>query len=159
MVATRSQYRSECRRVGAYDAKGASEETAINFEKARDRTQQSQAEETDINNIVRRFKVTGLLPQGVRRPTYGDFEGVSDFRTAMDAIIAAEKAFMAMPSDVRSRFGNDPALFVEFCSDDKNLDEMRKMGLAVPERKKPDPVEVRVMNAPETPANVPAGGK
>lgn len=141
--------RSECRRVGAYDEKEASRACAVDFSDARDRTQQSQAAETDINGIVRRFKVTGVVPQGVRVPTYGDFTGVSDFRSAMDAIIAAEKSFMSMSSDVRSRFGNDPATFVEFCSDPKNLDEMRKFGLAVPPKAPPEPIEVRVMNQPD----------
>lgn len=145
------KYRSECRRVGAYDSEAASRESAIDFSDARDRTQQSHAPETDINGIVKRFKVTGVIPEGVRRPTYGDFDGVTDFRTAMDAILAAEKSFSAMPSDVRARFGNDPALFVEFCNDENNLEEMRKLGLAVPAKAPPEPLEVRVMNPPEVP--------
>ena len=94
--------------------------------------QQHQKEESDINVIVRRFGVSGQLPQGVRAPTYGDFSEVMDYKSAQLAIIAADKAFMAMPADVRARFGNDPQLFVEFCSDKSNLDEMRKMGLANP---------------------------
>lgn len=149
--------RSECRRVGAYDEKEASRECAVDFSMARDRTQQSHAAETDINGIVKRFKVTGAVPQGVRVPTYGDFTGVSDFRSAMDAIVAAEKSFAAMPAAVRSRFGNDPATFVEFCSDPKNLPEMRKFGLAVPEKEPEKPLEVRVMNPPEVTSPVVPG--
>ncbi len=96
------------------------------------RTNQSQAEEADINTIVRRFGVTGMLPQGVRAPTYGDFTGVGDFRDALEAIRAAERSFSQMPADVRARFANDPASFVDFCSNPENIDEMRKLGLAVP---------------------------
>lgn len=96
------------------------------------RTVQSQAEEADINTIVRRFGLTGTLPQGVRVPTYGDFDGVSDYREALEALKAADASFMAMPADVRKRFDNDAAAFVDFCSDANNLDEMRKLGLAVP---------------------------
>lgn len=96
------------------------------------RTQQSQAEDTDINVIVKRFGITGQLPTGVRVPQFGDFIGVSDFREAMDAIVLAERSFAAMPSDVRLRFANDPQLFLEFCSDEANLPEMRRLGLAVP---------------------------
>jgi len=149
------KYGSECRRVGAYDAEEASKDSAVDFSNARDRTQQAHAAETDINGIVKRFKVTGVIPQGVRTPSYGDFDGITDFRSAMDAIIAAEKSFMAMPSAVRSRFGNDPAEFVSFCSNPENLDEMRKWGLAVPPKAKADPIEVRVMNEP-APAPAPA---
>lgn len=94
--------------------------------------QQSFKDEVDINYLLEKFKVTGQLPQGVRLPTYGDFTGVSDYRSALDAINAARDAFMAMPADVRSRFQNDPQKFLEFCSDPKNLDEARRLGLAVP---------------------------
>lgn len=144
--------REECRRIGSYDEKEASRATAIDFTDARDRTQQSQAAETDINGIVKRFKVTGILPQGVRVPSYGDFDGVSDFRTAMDAILQAEKSFMAMPAEVRSRFGNDPQEFVEFCSNPENVDEMRKWGLAVPKKEPAKPMEVRVIADPAAPS-------
>jgi len=93
---------------------------------------QSQRDEADINTIVRRFGLSGELPQGVRAPTYGDFEDIVDFQSAMNAVRGAEESFMAMPAEVRSRFGNDPQAFVEFCSDEANLDEMRKLGLAIP---------------------------
>ena len=94
--------------------------------------QQQFAEEADINTIVRRFNLTGQLPDNVRAPVYADFEAVFDFQTAMNAVRSAEESFMAMPADVRARFSNDPHRFVEFCSDPSNLEEARKLGLAVP---------------------------
>lgn len=101
-------------------------------------TQQHDADETDINTIVKKFKVTGVLPQGIRVPSYGDFtDGISDFRTAMEAIRAASESFMALPGEVRARFGNDPQAFLEFCSDENNIDQMREMGLAVPKAEPP----------------------
>lgn len=103
------------------------------------RTLQSQKDEADINVLVRRFGLGGPFPANVRVPTYGDFTGVGDFRQAMDAIRSAEASFMAMTPQTRARFNNDPGAFVEFCSNPANLDEMRKMGLAVPA--KPDPKE------------------
>ncbi|WNK12542.1 MAG: internal scaffolding protein [Microvirus sp.] len=93
---------------------------------------QSQKDEADINNIVRMFGVTGKLPESVRVPTYGDFSMVEDYQTAIHAIREAEASFMKMPADTRSRFGNDPQKFLEFCDDPGNLEEMRKLGLAVP---------------------------
>ena len=114
-------------------------------------TQQSQRDETDINNILRQFKVTGLVPQGVVAPTYGDFTQVVDFRTAMDAVNAAQASFMAMPAETRARFGNDPQLFLEFCSNPQNLDEMRKLGLMDPPPKVAEPMKVQVVN-PTPPA-------
>lgn len=104
-------------------------------------TVQSQRDEADINVLVKRFGVTGVVPQSVRVPSFGDFTGVNDYRTALDALNLARDSFRQMPSDVRARFHNDPARFVLFCSDSKNLDEMRKLGLAVPEKEKPDDIE------------------
>lgn len=93
---------------------------------------QSARDETDINEIVRRFGLTGQLPVDIAAPQFGDFTEVVDYQSALNAVIAADAAFMAMPADTRKRFGNDPQLFVEFCSDAANADEMRKMGLLVP---------------------------
>lgn len=90
---------------------------------------QSFAEEVDINTIVRRFGLTGELPSAVRMPEYGDYAGVSDFKTAMDALAVANEAFDAMPASVRARFHNNPDEFVNFCLDDKNIEEARKLGL------------------------------
>lgn len=94
---------------------------------------QSQRDEADINTIVRRFGITGQLPVGLRLPTFGDFDEVFDFQSAQNALVEADRAFMAVPAEIRMRFGNDPQRFVEFCSDEKNLPELRKLGLAVPE--------------------------
>lgn len=94
-------------------------------------TVQSQKDEADINVLVKRFGLTGNMPVNVRVPTYGDFTGVESYQEAMNAVIAAENSFMQMNSEVRNRFGNNPELFVKFCSDENNIEEMRKMGLAV----------------------------
>lgn len=96
------------------------------------RTQQHQKDETDINLIVKRFGITGMLPQNVRVPLSSDFVDILDFQSAQNALVQAKRSFSAMSADVRTRFGNDPAKFVAFCSDSRNIDEMRKMGLAVP---------------------------
>ena len=103
-------------------------------------TDQTQAEDADINVILKRFKVTGVMPTSVRVPTFGDFTGVRNFHDAMSAIKSAQVSFMQMPADVRARFNNDPGMFVEFCSNSNNLAEMRKLGLAVPETVNPDPI-------------------
>lgn len=99
------------------------------------RTQQQFAEEADINNIVGKFLKTGLMPQGAVAPSYAMFEDVFDFQSAQNALIAAEKSFMAVPAEIRKRFDNDPQLYLEFCTDEKNLEEMRTMGLAIPKKK------------------------
>lgn len=111
-------------------------------------TVQSQAEDADINTIVRRFGITGTTPQGMRVPSFGDFTGIGDYQSALEAVMQAEEEFMSLPADVRSRFNNNPQAFLEFCSAEEpngklsNLEELRKMGLAL-EVPKAEPEKVQ----------------
>lgn len=111
-----------------YDMKAVSDETALK-DFGPSKTQKHQLEEADINTIVKRFNLTGQLPTNVKMPQYGDFTGISDYRTALHVVMEAKESFMQMPSNVRKRFNNDPQLFVEFCSDPQNLEEAKKLGL------------------------------
>jgi phage internal scaffolding protein len=93
------------------------------------RTQQSFRDECDINNILRKFNVTGELPSGSVQPQYGDFSGITDYQSALNAVMAAQDSFLALPAKVRAKFENDPALFVDWASDEANKDEMKALGL------------------------------
>lgn len=140
-----------------YDTSAASDESGLSC--AADgvgRTIQSGKEEADINTIVRRFGLTGELPRGVRMPTYLDFEGVFDYQSALNSIRAAEMSFEAMPADVRSRFHNDPAEFVDFCSDDANRAEAERLGL-VPAKPTPQ-ASGAPEDAPKAPSAPSPGG-
>lgn len=114
-----------------YDTDQASRESGL---RCLDRSlaQQSMKEEADINTIVRRFGITGDLPQAARLPAYGDFEGIFDYQTAQNAILRAQASFKALPADVREAFRNDPREFVEFATNPENLEDLREMGLAPP---------------------------
>lgn len=116
------------RYVGGYDAKAVSDQTGLACLDP-SRAIQSMKEEADINTIVRQFGITGKLPENVVAPQYGDFTGVDDYRSAIEAIKNAESAFAQMPAAVRERFAHDPAAFVDFCSDERNREEMLKLGL------------------------------
>jgi len=93
------------------------------------RTQQSFRDECDINTILERFNVTGQLPVGSVQPQYGDFSGVTDYQSALNAVMAAQDSFLQLPAKVRAKFNNDPALFVDFASNEANKDEMKALGL------------------------------
>ncbi len=90
---------------------------------------QSAAEEADINTIVRRFGLTGQLPDQVAMPRSGDFTNVPDFHTAMNLIRTTQEEFLRVPAEIRARFGNDPQAFMEFLEDEGNREEAHKMGL------------------------------
>lgn len=103
-------------------------------------TLQSEAEATDINNIVARYEETGILPSATMSPLYGDFSVPFDFQTAQNALVSAQNAFMALPAKVRERFNNSPANLIAFIEDkDTTVEELRKLGLATPEQASPVP--------------------
>lgn len=112
--------------------------------------QQSFKDDVDINVMLEKFKVTGVMPSGVVMPTYGDFSGVSDYRSAVEAITKANNAFMDMPANVRNRFDNDPQKFLEFCANPENRAEAERLGLVpkVPEPVPPEPMLVKVVSEP-----------
>lgn len=95
-------------------------------------TQQQFKEDSDINEIVRRFGLTGELPSDIRPPQYGDFTNITDFHTAMNAVRQAEEEFMRIPPDLRARFANDPQRLLMFVEDPNNRDEAQKLGLLKP---------------------------
>jgi len=95
------------------------------------RTKQSFSEESDINTIVKRFGLTGKLPENVRMPQYGDFLEAADYQTSLNVVLEAQDGFMKMPAHVRSRFHNDPAAFLEFLGKEENRAEAEKLGVVV----------------------------
>ncbi len=98
------------------------------------RTKQSFKDECDIHRILSSYARTGLLTHVAARPGYyADVADMPDYRSALDAVKSAEGLFMALPAVTRSRFENDPAKFLDFCSDSENEAELRELGLLPPE--------------------------
>lgn len=119
------------------DADEMSDLTALSCSD-RSLAKQEFKEECDINTIIDRFGVGYAVPENVRVPMLGEFEGISDFQDAMNLTIEARDGFMQMSASTRARFNNDPGSFVNYCSERDaagklvHLDEMRKLGLALP---------------------------
>jgi phage internal scaffolding protein len=111
-----------------YDTNAASNESGLACEEP-SLTQQHFKDETDINNILRQFNVTGLLPENALSPRYGDFTGINDYQSALNAVIAAEDGFMALPADLRARFSNNPEELINFLDNPENKDEAIRLGL------------------------------
>jgi phage internal scaffolding protein len=114
-----------------YDTIAASNESGLHCEDAT-LAQQQFKEECDINNIMEKFGMTGLIPQAPLTASYGDFTGVNDYHTALNAIIAAEEQFDALPAQLRARFDNDPANLIDFMENPENRSEAENLGLVVP---------------------------
>lgn len=142
----------------AYDGlqKALSDETATDFtvdgddaayHPSRSLTQQSDAAELDINNIMARYVKTGLVPTSRLQPFYGDASALPSFMEAQQILIDANMAFESLPSEVRDRFANSPAKFLEFMGNKDNEDEARRLGLLAP--KEPAPEAKRPQKAGE----------
>ena len=111
-----------------YDKDAASNESGLACEEP-SLAQQHFKDECDINNILRQFNITGLLPESPLSPRYGDFTGIGDYHTALNRVIAAQDEFEALPAQIRARFDNDPAQLIEFLENSDNRPEAEELGL------------------------------
>ena len=111
-----------------YDTDAASNESGLACEEP-SLAQQHFKEECDINTILERFNITGMLPQSPLSPRYGDFNGIGDYHTALNRVIAAQEEFEALPAQIRQRFDNDPSKLIEFLEDENNRPEAEELGL------------------------------
>lgn len=91
--------------------------------------QQQFAEESDINNIVKKFFKTGVLPDPKVQPMYADISEIKTFADHMNMVKVAEESFNALPSEIRDRFANDPTSLVEFVESPENVNECVRLGL------------------------------
>lgn len=96
-------------------------------------TDQSQYKDTDINNIVKKYQVTGLLdsPGAVDYSTlqYGDATLLPDYQMALDLVNSVQEEFATLPSDIREKFGHDPMQLVEALGDPSKKTMLQDIGL------------------------------
>jgi len=108
------------------------------------KTKQSFAEESDINNVLKRYAATGSLPTNIKEnPQYGDYSTVSDYQTSLNIIQKAQDQFYGLPSSLRDRLQNDPQQFLDFVADPKNSEELIHYGL------KNKPIEKKELPVPK----------
>lgn len=91
--------------------------------------QQHFKDECDINVLFARYLETGEMPQVQQGLSYGDFTGIFDFQTAMNAVRTAEGVFQQLPARIKNRFDNDPQKLLQFLADPENRDEAEFLGL------------------------------
>lgn len=96
---------------------------------SKSRVEQSHKKECNINTIVAKAHKTGLFPQRLDVPKYGDFTTAVDFHQAKNSIHQANDDFMSLPSEIRNRFENDPGKLLDFINDPDNSKEAVKLGL------------------------------
>lgn len=112
-----------------YDREAVSRETGLRMN-GKGKTQQQFKDQCDIRMIIKNYTRTGLIPQRTQMPLPAEFHETFDYMSCQNTLVQAKRAFMELPSDIRKRFGHDPAEFYRFATDEKNVDDLVKMGLA-----------------------------
>lgn len=93
-------------------------------------TKQEFKEESDINQIIKKYHQTGELP--IRSGAiYADLSKITDYQDLRLRITEFEDYFDSLPAKIRSQFSNDPSQLVEWATDPRNYQEAVKMGLQV----------------------------
>lgn len=92
------------------------------------KTDQSGSKDADINNIVATYHKTGVFPEKGHE-LFADVSDAPSYQDAMQTIINAENAFMALDAKTRKRFDNDAAQMLNFLHDPENRAEAIKLGM------------------------------
>lgn len=133
----------------AYSAREVSDDTAVDTGSVGP-VQQQFADEVNVNTIVRRFGITREMPSGREGGVYGDFTGIVDYDSAVEAVQRAQDGFLALDPDVRLRFGNDPGQYLAYV--DQLTDEELGPDVGVPAPEEPAvPEPQRVIVVSESP--------
>lgn len=126
-----------------YDAFNPPPDVPVMCKPEEKRTKDEFIDECNVNVIMRNYEQKGILPSAGPVANYGDFVDAPDFIEAQNMIARSRQQFEALPAEVRARFANDPAAFLAFVHDERNLDEAEKLGLlseeAVKRRKEVKP--------------------
>ena len=92
---------------------------------------QSFKDECDINNIMAKYRKTGLVSHVQRNQ--GRFVDVSEvgssYQEAIHRVRSANEFFMGLPAEVRQRFKNDASAFLDWIADPANRKEVEEYGL------------------------------
>lgn len=92
------------------------------------RTKQEFGPECDINTLMGKYLRTGQMDHvNQRLPQFADVSDI-DFQAAQNLIADAKAMFLDIPSEVRSRFDNDPGKLLDWVHDPKNAKEASDLG-------------------------------
>ena len=119
----------------------------------RSMTIQSQSKDANINNIMKKYRKTGVLgdPFHQRSGYFGDFTDGEKFRTNSQMIAEAKSDFEMLPIEMRTKFDNDVSKLLDFVAEPANEEAAIKMGLLEATAEVPPADEVE----PEAPAPSP----
>ena len=96
-------------------------------------------DECDINNTMKRFEQTGVLPDaGYKEPMYLDCTSVPDFISAQKVVAKVNQQFEGMSAEIQNKFGNAENM-LDWVSNPENEEEAVKLGLLTSDKSKTEP--------------------
>jgi len=99
-------------------------------------TDQSQHAQTDVNNIMAKYKKTGQITHLAKvQGNFADLSEIQDLHTSMTQVTLAQQTFNALPAELRSRFQNSPVEMLNFLNNPQNDQEAIQLGLKIPLKK------------------------
>lgn len=105
----------------------------IDFTGTESLARQEFRDESDINQIIKKYQATGFLVDPnlarSRTPMFGDFTNLPDFERSQQIVCEAQTRFDELPVELRKRFNYDPVELLRFLDDPTNKDEAAKLGL------------------------------
>lgn len=104
----------------------------VDFTDAEQLTDQTHADELDINTVMRRW-ANGTEPIiNAQIPKYGDFSNVDDYLVARLNVAEVQDSFDKLPHAVRAKFNFEPHELLAFVDNPDNYDEAIRLGLLEP---------------------------
>jgi len=120
-------------------------------------TDQSDTPMTEINNILKQYQQTGMLPgTSNHQMEYADDVNRPSFMDAHEKLVFAREEFAKLPQNLRNELNNNPANFETWLSDPDNTERAIKLGLLV---KKPDPSNLKADTTQNLKTDNPAQSK
>lgn len=96
-------------------------------------TKQSEAPACDINRIMAKYEKSGIITHLNENPGFfADVSSMPDYMGALAIVDKASAVFAALPAELRARFENNPALYLEFATNPANREEMITLGMINP---------------------------
>jgi phage internal scaffolding protein len=95
------------------------------------KTKQSFLDDSNIDKIIAKYQTNQSIDflKSELATRYGDTTS-QDYKESLDLIKNAQSMFQMLPSNIRTKFNNDPHQYLEFTSDSKNHQEMFDLGLS-----------------------------
>lgn len=99
------------------------------------RTKQSEANDVNVNEIIKRHRRTGVVTHwSGRMPMYGDFSAQVTLQDSLNLVLEAQESFMSLPAEVRRAAKNDPVELLRMLATEEGSADLVAAGLEVEPR-------------------------